>query len=116
MCEFEIGKNMRLFRATAEQAEQPGRDTLKQYRLADDQRDRDQGVDFHVMQVQILKPRGKVMKDEEEISRDERAIDGQLEQERAQGFCSFSFHSGTGGASPSLRRWPRYRSRGNYVP
>src|SRR5205814_1535319 len=96
MWEFEIGKNMRLFRTTAEQAQQPRRDTFEQDRLADDQRDCHERIDFHVAQVHVLQPAREVMENEEEVARDQHGIDAQLEEERAQSPGGFNFHAGTG--------------------
>src|SRR5947207_10087186 len=96
MWEFEIGKNMRLFRTTAEQAQQPRRDTFEQDRLADDQRDCHERIDFHVAQVHVLQPAREVMENEEEVARDQHGIDAQLKEERAQRPGGFNFHAGTG--------------------
>src|SRR6266404_952415 len=101
MWEFEIGKNIWLFRtATAQESQQPGSDALEDDRLANDQDDRDQRVSFDMMEMQILEPAREIMEDQEKISGDENGVEGELDQERPQGAGLFLFRRRNTGHLP----------------
>ncbi len=72
--------------------------------MSDDERNRNQRVEFHMMQVQILQPSRKKMKDEEKISGHEHGVESQLDKKRSQRPGNFSFHRKLRRALHTVRR------------
>src|SRR5947207_11986003 len=57
-----------LFRAAVKQTKQRCGQSFQQNRLADDEGDGNQSVEFHMVQVQLLQPIRKIMDNKEEIA------------------------------------------------
>ena len=86
-------KKHNLFGATAEHSQKKRGHTFQQNGLTDDQENRDSGIGITMTRLQVIKPTAEKMENEKKIRHNQARVDHQLDQECAQSFGCFLFHS-----------------------
>jgi hypothetical protein len=92
MCASEIGKNIGLLGAASNEANQKSGETFKENGLADDQQDRQSGVEISMMDFELVQPLSQEMEYQEKVGDDKKRIDYEFNRKSAHSLDSFFFH------------------------